>query len=393
MAYIRKLPSGKWQATVRHPNGDRLTKTDPLKRVVADWAKDLEAGFARGDRRDPRAGQIRAADWYRRWIDARGVEEVTKNKLRSLWDTHCEPKWGTWPMEKITAMEAQEWVNALEKTKRARHNGRPVEDGEDAPLLAPDTIRQAVNVMSGLYVAGMKGSAPVVTHNPFHGLDLPTIPPAPHDFLDHDEAEAILQAVRELRPGQPWDLLIEMGTWMGLRPGELYGLGGHRINWLRREVHVTQVATREGLRDYPKSRKSFRTVPMPRPGMVDDLGKLFEGRPRDALAFTRPEGGMVEDSWFRHRVWVPALERAGVRPLPPRVMRHTAASWLVIAGVPLYDVQALLGHESITTTQRYAHLQPDAHARVRESWKQAQHATAGHLGDYANCARCKLAAG
>ena len=27
-------------------------------------------------------------------------------------------------------------------------------------------------------------------------------------------------------------------------------------------------------------------------------------------------------------------------------MRHTAASWLVIDGVPLYDVQALLGHEA-----------------------------------------------
>jgi site-specific recombinase XerD len=34
-------------------------------------------------------------------------------------------------------------------------------------------------------------------------------------------------------------------------------------------------------------------------------------------------------------------------------MRHIAASWLVIDGVPLYDVQALLGHESYQTTERY----------------------------------------
>jgi site-specific recombinase XerD len=49
-------------------------------------------------------------------------------------------------------------------------------------------------------------------------------------------------------------------------------------------------------------------------------------------------------------------------------MRHTAASWLVQGGVPLYDVQALLGHEDYATTQRYAHLAPDAHGKVLQSW-------------------------
>ena len=49
-------------------------------------------------------------------------------------------------------------------------------------------------------------------------------------------------------------------------------------------------------------------------------------------------------------------------------MRHTAASWLVQDGVPLYDVQALVGHEDYATTQRYARLRPGAHGRVLESW-------------------------
>jgi hypothetical protein len=41
-------------------------------------------------------------------------------------------------------------------------------------------------------------------------------------------------------------------------------------------------------------------------------------------------------------------------------------------GVPLYDVQALLGHESFATTQRCAHLTPDTHSRVMESWVAAR---------------------
>ena len=63
---------------------------------------------------------------------------------------------------------------------------------------------------------------------------------------------------------------------------------------------------------------------------------------------------------------------------PPRIMRHTAASWLVIDGVPLYDVQALLGHESYRTTERYAHLAPDAHDKVVQSWARQHDASVTH---------------
>jgi integrase len=71
---------------------------------------------------------------------------------------------------------------------------------------------------------------------------------------------------------------------------------------------------------------------------------------------------------------------AGIRRFPPRIMRHTAASWLVMDGVPLYDVQALLGHESFATTQRYAHLAPDAHSRVIASWSRRRDASLTHEG-------------
>jgi site-specific recombinase XerD len=106
------------------------------------------------------------------------------------------------------------------------------------------------------------------------------------------------------------------------------------------------------------------------PGVLEGLSVLMTGRPRDALVFTAPEGGPVSDVNFRNRVWWPAVEAAAIRRFPPRIMRHTAASWLAMDGVPLYDVQALLGHESFGTTQRCAHLAPDAHSRVIQSWSR-----------------------
>jgi site-specific recombinase XerD len=108
------------------------------------------------------------------------------------------------------------------------------------------------------------------------------------------------------------------------------------------------------------------------------MSVLMAGRDRDAPVFATAGGAALGDVNFRNRVWYPAIAAAGVRHLPPRIMRHTAASWLVMDGVPLYDVQALLGHESFATTQRYAHLAPDAHSRVMESWSRRRDASVTH---------------
>lgn len=372
MPYIRKLPSGNYQATVRHPNGDRIPQTFPLRRQAVEWARDLEAKYARGDLRDPRSGRITVGEWYERWSRARAVDPVTQAKVDSNWRTHCLSQWATWPMETITRMEAQGWANVVRKKRRARHKGVDADRHDDVPTLAADTVHQIVNVMSALFEAAVTERPPIVLSNPFADLDLPTVPPAPIDFYTHDEAERLL-AVLEEHPQPQWAALVGLGMWVGLRPGEIFGLHGDRVHWLREQVEVTRVLTRAGLREYPKSRKSHRVAPIP-PWQMPRLSGLMTGRALTAAVFTAPKGGLVDDSDFRLRVWYPAIEAAGVRRLPPRAMRHTAASWLVQDGVDLYRVQALLGHESYATTQRYAHLAPGAHDKVLESWRRTSDA-------------------
>lgn len=55
--------------------------------------------------------------------------------------------------------------------------------------------------------------------------------------------------------------------------------------------------------------------------------------------------------------WDRARKKAGI-DCRWHDLRHTCASWLVQAGVPIYTVAQLLGHSSPAVTQRYAHLAP-----------------------------------
>jgi integrase len=56
--------------------------------------------------------------------------------------------------------------------------------------------------------------------------------------------------------------------------------------------------------------------------------------------------------------WNTARIRAGLPQLRVHDLRHSFASFLVNAGRSLYEVQKILGHTQIQTTQRYAHLAP-----------------------------------
>ena len=95
------------------------------------------------------------------------------------------------------------------------------------------------------------------------------------------------------------------------------------------------------------------------------LSTLFRNWPRSvdhALVFASVRtGGRIVDirAGFKN-----ACTRAGITDLHFHDLRHTFASQFVMAGGDLYILKEILGHKSITMTQRYAHLSPTYKVKV-----------------------------
>lgn len=189
--------------------------------------------------------------------------------------------------------------------------------------------------------------------NPVTGIGLLKLPPQEFRFWDSQQSEAFLKAMRETEPR--WHALYLCALRTGMRQGELFALRWDDVDFVKRRIKVVWNITRGGHLGTPKSGHG-RLIPM-----SDQLAEtlLAHRHLRGPLVFCRDDG----DYLTRDRIKRPferALRKAGVPRIRFHDLRHSFASQLVMAGVPIVAVKEYLGHAEISMTMRYAHLSPAA---------------------------------
>jgi len=147
------------------------------------------------------------------------------------------------------------------------------------------------------------------------------------------------------------DVILEILFSTGIRIGELVALNLHDVDLQSRQIHITGRATRgrevtisssssnelaEGLRTYIELRAEREL----------ETGALFVGR-----AGTRLTIYSIENIFKKH-VRLAEIKRH----ITPHALRHTMAAMLVSSGADIRQVQEILGHASILSTQVYTKL-------------------------------------
>jgi integrase len=161
-------------------------------------------------------------------------------------------------------------------------------------------------------------------------------------WLTQDEITRLLDTCsrsknRELRAA----VIVALNT--GLRRGELLGLAWERVDLSRGVIRLE--LTKSGRR---------REVPM-----NDDSYRALVGLGPKA------DGGVFKTLYIQ-TAYNNAVEAAKLDDVNFHTLRHTFASWAVMRGVTLKELQELLGHASLAMTMRYAHLAPE-HLRTAVS--------------------------
>jgi integrase len=317
-----------------------LTADDGVT-VALEWLKLRETGTA----------SLTFGQWFEQWVtELTGVGPRTRNDYRSMHRRYLTGLDGL-PLPLITRSHVAKVVNQL------------ADDGKSLK-----TTKNTVHMLSSCFAIAVEDG--LIARNPCLRVKLPKQEAKPHRvrFLTYEEFGSLVDAMPEhYRP------LVVLLVGTGLRWSEATALQSRHVNLASGTVTVEQAWKRVPGQGFtigpPKSPKANRTVNAATMALAAVAPLL--GKPDDWV-FTTPNGNVVRHANFYNRIWLPAIEKAGLPNASPHDLRHAHASWLISDGQSLEAIQDQLGHESILTTRKvYGHLLPALGVAVGQSASRA----------------------
>jgi site-specific recombinase XerC len=192
MAWVRRAPSGKWQARWRDPGGRERVQTFRLKADAERFLVSTEDAMHRGAYHDPGAGRETLGAF---WRSVRGdaerkgrLSERTLIAYDELWQLYLEPL-GRRPLNTITRADVEALVEAAPSPWRAHD------------------VAKVLRMILGRAVKAGKIAA-----NPASGIDLPKIEHREPRTLTAEELERLVDVMPDR-----WKAFVLVAAYSSLR--------------------------------------------------------------------------------------------------------------------------------------------------------------------------------
>lgn len=345
MAYIRKLPSGKYQVQIRLQGLRPISKSFKKKKDATAFARQVESNsklaLALGN---PVTRALTLADLIDEFLEQYTKKDTNIFSRLKWWKEH----YGSRSLVQFSSDDVYEGIKTL-LTKGTRGN----------PLKPQTTNRFKANLSVVFTYAQDNGHKSI--NNPCKEVKGKSEGKGRKRVFTQDEKIKFIEAAKQ----SDWDrfyLFVLMGFTCGARRGELIKLKWKDISFTDNQafcgdtksgddkiLHLTPTVIHEMKRIRGISNKSHSNV--------TELKKVRDIE--DTLVFIGQQG---KSHTYRND-WLKALKLAGIKERDDRYNetlvfhseRHTFCTDLHKAGKDLKIIQSLAGHKNINTTLRYTH--------------------------------------
>lgn len=352
MAYFRKR--GKyWSYTVdagRHPvTGKRVQKVEGHFATKRDAEKACAAFVTEFERGNVAvtASKDTLGAFMKEYLETtlrNEIERTTYEGKVAIMHNHIMPKIGNLKLQKITPMDLQKFINALQ------------EEGFN-----PGTIRNIMRLVNQTLRTATEWG--FVTKNVSVYAKKPTYKAKKHTVWSKAEWDTFIEHCQESRFFPFY--LIALNS--GLRPGEILSLSWDHVNFKQKYIRVerTVIYTKQGgieIKDSPKNDSSRRNVTIPE-FVVNYLKKYKLEQAPNNLDLVVPgiKSDIVYNSTLNQSM-KEDIKKAGVPLITAHELRHTHATYLLSPkpfglGASIKAVSERLGHANTTVTMNtYAHV-------------------------------------
>ena len=307
---------------------------EQARKVARRWRSEVELGGDPAGDKAIKKSTPTYAELAAQHIEFARSHQKTPANTESVLRIHVLPRWGAKRVDEITTPEVARWL-------AEKH----------AAGFAPATVEKIRITFNRSFELALKWGVAGVTKNPIRHIPRRKFSNARDRFLTSDEAARLLKAT-EASINPQLSSIVGLLLLTGARKTELLTAQWQHIDLDRRVWFIPTSKTGQS-----------RHVPLSQPAIAI-ITQLVRW---DGCAWLLPNPATKKPYTDIKRPWETARAAAGLPDLHIHDLRHSAASFLVNAGIDLFAVGRILGHADHKSTMRYSHLAGDTLMKAVEA--------------------------